>query len=249
MYDRDIRFRALALLGQGLSLNAVSQRTGISRAAIRSWRDSPTSSTSPSSCPRCSSAPLDPAAYALLLGYYLGDGCLSRMAKNVYALRVTCDAKYPKVIDDVERAMAGVRPHAKTYRVRAPGCVVVQGMWKHWVCLFPQHGPGRKHDRRIALSDWQQDIADKNPEALLRGLFLSDGCRILNWTVRPLQSGPKRYEYVRYHFSNASEDIMAICTDALAQIGVHCTRPRERDLSVARRADVARLDEFIGPKS
>jgi hypothetical protein len=42
---------------------------------------------------------------------------------------------------------------------------------------------------------------------------------------------------------------MAICTDALSRLGLRWTRPRERDLSVARRSDVARLDEFIGPKS
>jgi len=67
--------------------------------------------------------------------------------------------------------------------------------------------------------------------------------------VRHLRAGPKRYEYPRYHFTNASEDIMTICGDALARIGVGWTRPRARDLSVARRVDVARLDEFIGPKS
>lgn len=29
---------------------------------------------------------------------------------------------------------------------------------KHWPCLFPQHGPGRKHHRRIALEPWQEAI-------------------------------------------------------------------------------------------
>ena len=250
MYDRDTRSRALSLLATGLSLNEVSQQTAISRAAIRSWRDgSAPKAERPAGCPRCANVQLELPAYALLLGYYLGDGCLSSLAKGVFSLRISCDAKYATVIDEVENAMTAVRPGARTFRVRAPGCVVVQSMWKHWICLLPQHGPGRKHERRIVLSAWQKAIVDEYPEPLLRGLFLSDGCRVLNWTVRPLRSGPKRYEYARYHFSNASEEIMGICADALVRIGVSWTRPRDRDLSVARRADVARLDEFIGPTS
>lgn len=39
MYDLSTRKRALALVAQGHSLNSVSQETGISRAAIRSWRE------------------------------------------------------------------------------------------------------------------------------------------------------------------------------------------------------------------
>jgi hypothetical protein len=249
MYERDTRLRALDLVAAGLSLNEVSRRTGTSRAAIRAWRDGPPPAYRPSDCPRCTSVRLNRSAYALLLGYYLGDGCLSGGTNGVYALRITCDAKYPKVIEDVERAIADVRPTTRIHRVQAPGCVVVQSTWKHWICLFPQHGPGRKHERPIALADWQQDVVNESSEELLRGLFLSDGCRVLNWTVRLLRSGPKRYEYHRYHFTNASEDIMAICADALDRVNVSWTRPRSRDLSVARRADVARLDEFIGPKS
>jgi hypothetical protein len=40
---------------------------------------------------------------------------------------------------------------------------------KHWPCLFPQHGPGMKHQRRIALEKWQRRICDLYPHRLLRG--------------------------------------------------------------------------------
>ena len=115
--------------------------------------------------------------------------------------------------------------------------------------MFPQHGPGRKHERPIVLEPWQQQIVDEHPEDLLRGMFMSDGCRITNWTVRHLKAGTKRYEYPRYLFSNESRDIIGICSQALHEIGVHWTMPRTNLLSVARAADVARLDTFIGPKS
>jgi len=33
--------------------------------------------------------------------------------------------------------------------------VYVQACGKIWLHAFPRHGPGRKHDRRIELEDWQ----------------------------------------------------------------------------------------------
>ena len=99
------------------------------------------------------------------------------------------------------------------------------------------------------LEPWQQAIVDAHPGPLLRGLFHSDGCRVTNWTVRPLKNGPKRYEYPRYFFSNESTDILALCTATLDAIGVHWTAPRRNVVSVARHDDVACLDVIVGPKS
>ena len=83
-----------------------------------------------------------------------------------------------------------------------------------------------------------------HPHALLRGLFHSDGSRFTNWTRR----GDRRHEYGRWMFTNHSTDIMRWCQESLDRIGVHWTMPRWNCLSVARRADVAPLDELIGPK-
>jgi hypothetical protein len=112
--------------------------------------------------------------YAALLGFYLGDGCVSRAPRH-FALRVSCDATYPQVIDDVAALMRIVHPTRPVFRVTAPGCVVVQSNWQHWPCLFPQHGPGRKHERPIVLEDWQRAIVQQCPADFLRGLFHSDG--------------------------------------------------------------------------
>ena len=116
---------------------------------------------------------------------------------------------------------------------------------------FRSMGRGASTSGRSCWRAWQQrDRRRAHPEPLLRGLFHSDGCRITNWTVRRLKAGPKRYEYPRYLFSNESADIIGICADALRPRSA-CTGPcRDRNLlSVARDADVARLDTFIGPKS
>lgn len=192
---------------------------------------------------------LDASSYAHLLGLYLGDGCLSRHRREVYALRIACDDLYPRLIDEAAAAVGAVHPSRPVHRVQAVGYTSVVSYWKHWRCLFPQHGPGPKHRRTIALADWQQEIVAEFPQLFLRGLFNSDGCRMTNWTTRTVAGQPKRYEYPRYIFSNESTDIMHLCQWALDQLTIPWRMPRPNALSVARREAVAALDSFIGPKS
>jgi hypothetical protein len=187
--------------------------------------------------------------YALLLGLYLGDGCLSALKKGVYSLRIACDDRYPRLIDEAKVAIATVHPSRPVHRVRAVGCTAVVSYWKHWPCLFPQHGPGPKHLRRIELADWQQEIVREHPGEFLRGLFHSDGCRVANWASRQVDGVVKRYEYPRYQFSNESADIMRLCQWALDLVGLPWRMPRSNALSVARREAVEALDRLIGPKA
>ncbi len=250
MYDDATRSRVAAEIARGVSLNSLSKRLGINRSTIREWRDHPLPESRQSDCPHCtSSVPLNAHAYAYLLGLYLGDGCISALKNDVFSLRITCDTKYSLVIHEASEAIGLVRPGTRTFQVNKIGCLDVLAYWKHWPCLFPQHGPGRKHTRPIVLQPWQLTIVRRHPGRLLRGLFHSDGCRITNWTVRPLRAGPKRYEYSRYFFSNESTDIMGICTDALDVLGIAWRMPRPNLLSVARREAVLALDSHVGPKS
>jgi hypothetical protein len=249
MYDERMRAVALAAIGAGESLNSVSKRLGVSRAALRDWRDRGERPAQPSECPQCGTGTLDDPSYAQLLGLYLGDGCLSRHRRDVYALRIACDDVYPRLIDEAEAVVRAVHPGRPVHRVRAVGCTSVVSYWKHWPCLFPQHGAGRKHRRTIALADWQREIVAAQPELFLRGLFNSDGCRVANWTTRTVAGQPKRYEYPRYMFSNESADIMRLCQWTLDLLDIPWRMPRRNALSVARGEAVARLDSFIGPKS
>ena len=163
-------------------------------------------------------------------------------------LRISCDDAWPGLQDECERAISAVFPANKVARVPAPGCHAVQAYSKHWPCVFPQHGAGRKHERRITLADWQRDLVADDPRPLLRGLFHSDGCRITNWTVRQLRNGPKRYEYGRYFFSNESPEILGLCAWALDLMDIPWRLPRPNTISIARREAVAALDEFVSPK-
>jgi hypothetical protein len=139
-------------------------------------------------------------------------------------------------------------PTSSVFRVAKIGCHAVKSTSKHWVCLFPQHGPGRKHERKIELEAWQRAIVTEHPGDFARGLFHSDGCRGINRVRRTLVDGHRWHEYPRYLFDNRSVDILRLCGEALDRLGVDWRFSKPTTISVARRAAVARLDEFVGPK-
>jgi hypothetical protein len=137
---------------------------------------------------------------------------------------------------------------ASVWQRRRVGCVAVESTTQHWLCAFPQHGPGHKHERRIVLEPWQQALVEADPRPLVRGLVHSDGCRVMNWTEQRVAGTTKRYTYPRYFFSNVSADIRGIFTDALDRLGVAWRQNNWNSISIARREAVAALDEFVGPK-
>lgn len=200
-------------------------------------------------CPPCDDAMLDEPAYAELLGRYLGDGHITAARRGVFALHIYNDARYSDLNEHIKDLMRCVKPGGRPHTRQMPDCINTTVSWKHWPCLFPQHGPGRKHERLIALEPWQQRIVEDHPADLLRGLFHSDGSRTNNWATRMVAGERKRYDYPRWEFVNRSDDIIDICTQALDRLCLHWTRPRINCISVARAADVRRLDEAIGPKS
>ena len=255
----ELILKALDLRAEGRTIPAVAETLEIPRATVALWsrgvlprevrtRLAGWPPTRP--CARCRGLDHrekpESRAYAYLLGAYLGDGCLHRAERTV-SLSFACDAKYPDIIDELRTAIALV-VHGKRsslWRRRDSRCSTVRAYGKAWLCLFPQHGPGRKHQRRIVLEPWQQEIVDLQPEPFIRGLIQTDGWRGMN---RVFVKG-RWYEYPRYQFSSRSDDIRRLFTDACDRIGV-AWRPWGRwHISVARRASVARLDEFVGPKS
>jgi hypothetical protein len=191
---------------------------------------------------------LDRRAYAYLLGLYLGDGHIAHHKRDVLRLTIACCEYWPGLIEAASEATAAVMPRSSVGRLQRPGCTVVNSYSKHWGCLFPQHGPGMKHTRKIELESWQEEIVAEFTEEFVRGLIHSDGCRATNRVRRQLPSGDRWYEYPRYFFTNASDDIRRLFTDALDRLGIEWKQSNKRVISVARKDAVARLDEFVGPK-
>jgi hypothetical protein len=243
--------RARALSLQGLSDREVGRITGIPLGTVRKWRTGKRRSPDKPRrlcCARCDGLPLDEAAYSYLLGLYLGDGHISRQRRDVFALSIFCADAWPGLIAAAKQAVHEVMPISSVFTVQRIGMTEVKSTSKHWPCLFPQHGPGMKHTRKIELADWQQVIVDRYPGDFARGLFHSDGCRGMNRVRRVLADGERWYEYPRYMFVNMSTDILELCGQTLDRLGVAWRFSKPTTISVARRDAVARLDEFVGPK-
>jgi hypothetical protein len=254
VHGTEVRQNALTLLHGGMRNTDVARRLNIPVGTIGKWlhmdraKRGACPGRRPPKCPLCDGRPLDTAAYAYLLGLYLGDGCISEHRGGVHFLRIACADAWPGLIDACEAAMRSVQPDNSVCRVQNVGCVAVTSSSKHWPCIFPQHGPGKKHERRIALEPWQQEIVDAHPWEFIRGLIHSDGCRITNWTTRLIGGERKRYEYPRYFFTNLSGDIIRLFTDALDHVGVAWKQANARNISIARKASVALMDAHVGPK-
>jgi hypothetical protein len=252
MYPRETVELARLLSGLGALDRENAEICGVSIASVRHWRRGTRRPRQErrevKRCPRCHARELDEGAYAYLLGLYLGDGHITKGRRDVYALSIKCCDAWPGLRDQTRIALSAVMPTSRVFSVARPGCTETKSTSKHWPCLFLQHGPGRKHQRKIELEPWQEEIVSRFPGDFARGLFHSDGCRLINRVRRRVKGGDRFYEYPRYLFVNMSADIHRLCGEALDRLGVAWRFSKPTTISVARREAVARLDEFVGPK-
>jgi hypothetical protein len=245
---------ALDLARAGLGPRRIAKRLDLPVGTVRDWlagklpkhsRPSDPTGTTEASCPQCGHPAHRfndlPGHYVYLLGLYLGDGCISHVHRGVFRLRIALDTRYPGIIQSAGAALSEIRGGSSHVQSQSGNWVEVSAYWKSWPCLFPQHGPGKKHERQIILTSWQLALVERWPEQLLRGLIHSDGCRFRN-------TGRGDWICPRYSFAQTSEDIRAIFCHACDLMGLHWTRSGSSKIYVSRKADVARLDEFIGPK-
>ena len=239
------------LIASGANDCEIARLTGIPRRTVLDWRHTRRWEAFPTGA-RCTvcGAPAHrfgelPAQYVYLLGMYLGDGYIVR-SRRTYRLVVAMDGAYPELIAECCRAVTAVVPgaHPCLQRQKNSRCIWVVKYSRQWPCLFPQHGPGRKHERLIALSGWQKDLVRRHVKAFLRGLLNSDGSRFTN----RVRVNGRLYSYPRYTFTNASSDIRRLFCDACELLDIEWRVMNARNVSVAKRASVARLDEFVGPK-
>jgi hypothetical protein len=142
--------------------------------------------------------------------------------------------------------VGSIRPGNKVSARQMQCCAAVSSSARHWPCLFPQHGPGQKHLRSIELQTWQQDIVLRYPGELAVDCFIPTA--IAGFTAQAhLEDGVRWYGYPRYMCTDESRDILRLRGETLDRLGVRRRFSRRNVISVARR-EVARLDEFVGPK-
>jgi hypothetical protein len=247
MHSPAIRQQALDLVASGLNDCEVARRTGISRTTIRDWRRPryvPLAPTSRATCPRCWRAgrPMSftPEDYSELLGLYLGDGYLVRMPRT-WRFRLYLDSKHAEIVQESSALLKRCfGSNVVTPLYRHDGAMTILNLYSsHLPCLFPQHGRGKKHERRIVLEPWQADAVAEAPWPFLRGCIRSDGCSYINRT------GP--YEYLSYEFFNYSEDILDLFCATCDRVGVEYRRYARR-VRIYRRPSVALMKANVGVK-
>jgi hypothetical protein len=180
--------------------------------------------------------PTQQASYSYLLGIYLGDGYISRTLRT-YRLEVSLHRNQERVIARVAGAITMLRPGRPVGLRRRGSVTIVNAYANAWPVLFPQHGSGRKHQRPIVLEPWQRRIVEQYPSEFLRGCIESDGCR-----HRRIVAGRN---YPAYSFTNHSADILELFLWACGMVGLRPRRANRVTVSLARRADVAALDELL----
>jgi hypothetical protein len=179
MYALSIRDRARDPAADGMSGLAIARKLGVGQTTVSRWLRLTLRSDQPThgDCRRDGLPEWtvsDRSDYGYLLGQYLGDGYIVRLPRTFVLSICTC-TDYPKIQREVEEAVERFRGHPPGRRSRPKMTVrmiSVQSRWAHWPCLLPQHGRGMKHQRRILLEDWQQEIVDADPWPLLRGLII-----------------------------------------------------------------------------
>jgi hypothetical protein len=239
------------LLAGGLSDYEVARRTRVPRATVLNWRKhhrTPPRRRRISLDTACWRPP-ERAAYSYLLGLYLGDGCIGEDPRRAPQLVITLDRRYATIVAEAVLAMRLTAPDVPVRTSDVPGAVRIYASHPVWLQAFPQHGPGRKHTRRIELVDWQRELTHRHPEAVIRGLIHSDGSRVINRFKTKLPSGRvAKYAYVRYFFTNYSADIRRIFCEHCELLGIRWTQSSFKNISISHRDGVAILDSFVGPK-
>jgi hypothetical protein len=246
-YTVDEIRNVLQLTAAGLGPSEIAHTTSVPRHTVVYWRRKGADSEWLARI-AAKRAPLGPEwlqphqfeAYAYLLGMYLGDGYIATEPRT-YRLRIFLDKTQPHIIQECAAAIQAVVPQNRVGVIEMKQDIEVNCYWNGWPALFPQCGRGKKHNRKIELSDWQKKIVEQFPSMFIRGCIHSDGCR-----HRRIVNGK---DYPAYAFTNTSADILQLFMWACDLAGIHYTRANAKNVSIARRADVAHMDEIVGVKT
>lgn len=176
--------------------------------------------------------------YSYILGLYLGDGYINK-CKRTYRLRISLDKKYDSLNSYVKDVLGKLFPDNSIHDVDYGNYLDIGLYSKQMVELFPQHGAGKKHERKIELLKWQESVVDH--QELLKGLVHSDGCYSYH-------SGDKVKHHI-YTFTNMSEDIHRIFVSCCNKLGIVSRYNKKNGVTgVYSRKEVSKLHELIGDK-
>jgi len=123
-----------------------------------------------------SNTKLDKNNLTYIVSVALGDGGLSNPNGRAVRLRISCDTKYPVIIDNITSAIKKLLPTNKVSEVnRRAYCVDISCYSNKWENLLGWKAKeGSKEKQKVSIPDWIKNnrIYSKH---CLRGLFETDG--------------------------------------------------------------------------
>ena len=127
-----------------------------------------------------SSPALGPIEYSRVLAYVvgvaIGDGNLSNPNGRAVRLRITCDAKYPNLIQEIKKSIQLIFPSNKVSLVnRADTYLDISCYSNQWEKLLGwKVGRGSKVEQNVTVPDWIKDDVELS-RFCLKGLIETDG--------------------------------------------------------------------------
>lgn len=174
------------------------------------------------------------SAYSYILGLYLGDGYISK-TKRTYRLRIFLDSQYNKLNEYLVNQLQQLFPNNKVTIIKSKHNMIILSVYSNNIPdLFPHIGKGKKHNREIIITFWQEDILISHQ--LIKGFIHSDGTYYF--------SG----KFDRYEFKNLSIDILNIFKNYCDKLNIKYTS-NKNVITFYKRNEVLELKELIGTKT
>lgn len=258
MHTKDIVNKAKELKNNGLNLSKISKELNVSRSTLREWISNKKRYIATIEKPRYNdffdrfeTSHEFRKQYYYLLGQYLGDGYILLNIRT-YRLRISATSKYINIIDEIKNSINTIFPNNSVFSVNRGRCNEIIVCSNYLPEIFPHLGKGKKHERKIELTDWQLKYLEENSKELARGLFQSDGCYYLNHKTKNIK---KQHYYI---FTNCSLDIHRIYQKCLEFNDINYTFNKKTvninnseawSTIMYKKEDVKNAYEFLGEKS
>ncbi len=123
-----------------------------------------------------SNSKIDKKTLAYIVGVALGDGGLSNPNGRAVRLRISCDTKYPAIIENITSAIKKLLPTNKISQVKMKArCVDISCYSNKWESLLGWKARGgSKEKQKVKIPDWIKNNKTYS-RYCLRGLFETDG--------------------------------------------------------------------------
>lgn len=119
---------------------------------------------------------LDRKLAAYVIGVALGDGNLSNPNGRAVRLRISCDTKYPFLLEHIKKSVQQLMPKNKVGFVKTPRrCVDISCYSNLWESILGWKAKeGSKYIQRVKIPEWIKRSRTCIKECL-RGLMQTDG--------------------------------------------------------------------------